>query len=57
MSKKKVKQLKKIKKEELKEKKRPKLNIYPETKRGVIAIVLFTLAIIFILSFQNAGGF
>ena len=56
MSKKNIKQLKKLKKEELKEKKRPKLNIHPETKRGVIAIILFTLAIIFILSFQNAGG-
>jgi S-DNA-T family DNA segregation ATPase FtsK/SpoIIIE len=56
MSKNKIKQLKKLKKEELKEKKRFKLNIHPETKRGVIAIILFTLAIIFILSFQNAGG-
>jgi len=56
MSKKKIKQLKRFKKEELKEKKRPKLNIHPETKRGVIVIILFTLAIIFILSFQNAGG-
>jgi S-DNA-T family DNA segregation ATPase FtsK/SpoIIIE len=56
MLKKKVKQLKKFKKEDPKEKKRPRLNIHPETKRGVIAIILFTLAIIFILSFQNAGG-
>jgi S-DNA-T family DNA segregation ATPase FtsK/SpoIIIE len=56
MLKKKIKQLKKLKKEELKEKKRPRLNIHPETKRGVIVIILFTLAIIFILSFQNAGG-
>jgi len=36
--------------------KKPKLNIHPETKRGVIAVVLFTLAVIFILSFQEAGG-
>ncbi len=36
--------------------KKPKLNIHPETKRGVIAIILFTLAVIFILSFQGAGG-
>lgn len=56
MSKKKIKQLKKLRKEELKEKKKPKLNINPETKRGVIVIILFTLTVIFILSFQNAGG-
>jgi S-DNA-T family DNA segregation ATPase FtsK/SpoIIIE len=56
MLKKKIKQLKKIKKEELKEKKRFRLNIHPETKRGVIVIILFTLAVIFILSFQSAGG-
>ena len=43
-----------IKKDSLK--KKPKLNIFPETKRGIVAIILFTLAIIFILSFQNAGG-
>jgi len=36
--------------------KRPKLNIFPETKRGVISIILFALAVIFILSFQGAGG-
>ncbi len=36
--------------------KRPKLNIFPETKRGVISIILFALAIIFILSFQGVGG-
>ncbi|MDP2934371.1 MAG: DNA translocase FtsK 4TM domain-containing protein [bacterium] len=56
MSKKKIKQLKKFKKEDVKEKKKPKLNIHPETKRGVIVIIFFTLAVIFILSFQNAGG-
>jgi len=36
--------------------KRPKLNIFPETKRGVISIILFALAVIFILSFQGVGG-
>ena len=49
------KKLKHFKEEEVKEKK-PKLNINPETKRGVVAVILFTLAIIFILSFQNIGG-
>lgn len=47
------------KKSRLREKekeKKPKLNIHPETKRGVIAIILFTLAVLFILSFQGAGG-
>jgi len=32
------------------------LNINPETKRGVIVVVLFAIAIIFILSFQGVGG-
>lgn len=32
------------------------MNINPETKHGVIVIVLFTLAIVFILSFQSVGG-
>jgi len=36
--------------------KKPKLNIHPETKRGVVTILLFTVAILFILSFQGAGG-
>jgi S-DNA-T family DNA segregation ATPase FtsK/SpoIIIE len=40
---------------ELKEKK-PKLNIHPETKRGVICIILFALGVLFVLSFQGAGG-
>jgi len=48
---------KKIKKYEDKEKKKPKLNIHPETKRGVAVVILITLAIIFILSFQGIGGF
>jgi len=47
---------KKIRRQGLDEKRRPKLNIHPETKRGVIVVILFALAIIFILSFQNAGG-
>jgi len=47
---------KKIKKEDPDEKRKPKLNIHPETKRGVIVVILFALAVIFILSFQNAGG-
>lgn len=49
------KKLKRYKEKEGKEKK-PKLNIHPETKRGVVAIILFTLAIVFILSFQDIGG-
>jgi S-DNA-T family DNA segregation ATPase FtsK/SpoIIIE len=36
--------------------KKPKLNIHPETKRGVVTILLFTVAILFILSFQGVGG-
>jgi len=45
------------KKSKIKEKeKKPRLNILPETKRGVISIILFTLAVIFILGFQGAGG-
>ncbi|MFZ5559426.1 MAG: DNA translocase FtsK 4TM domain-containing protein [Patescibacteria group bacterium] len=60
MSKKEKKKIKKLKRElrrlkETKEKK-PKLTILPETKRGVVAVILFTLAIIFILSFQDVGG-
>jgi len=62
MSKKEKKKIKKLKKKlkhykekEAKERK-PKLNIHPETKRGVAAVILFTLVIIFILSFQEAGG-
>src|SRR4030042_1080641 len=62
MSKKERKKIKKLKKKlrgykekELKEKK-PKLNINPETRRGVVAVVLFTLAISLILSFQGVGG-
>jgi len=55
MSKKKNQINKKIKKEEKPEKK-SKLNIHPETKHGVIVIVLFTLAVLFILSFNKAGG-
>ena len=58
MDKKQLKRLKKkIKKYEDKEKKKPKLNIHPETKRGVAAVILFTVAVIFILSFQGVGGF
>lgn len=48
---KRVKELERERKE-----KRPKLNIHPETKRGVVTILLFTVAILFILSFQNVGG-
>jgi len=47
---------KKTRKEKTIEEKKPKLNIHPETKRGVIAIILFTLAVISILSFQGVGG-
>lgn len=58
MNKKKLKKLKKkIRKYEDKEKKKPKLDIHPETKRGVAAVILFTLAVIFVLSFQGVGGF
>jgi len=32
------------------------LNINPETKHGVIVVVLFTLAVIFVLSFESASG-
>ena len=46
---------KKNKKEFVKEKKKY-LNINDETKRGVIVVLLFTLAVIFVLSFQSAGG-
>ena len=36
--------------------KRKLININEETKHGVIAIILFALAMIFILSFQETGG-
>ena len=39
-----------------KKEKKKLLNINDETKRGVIVVLLFTLAIIFVLSFQSAGG-
>ena len=48
---------KKTKKKEEPKEKRVYLNIHPETKRGVIIILLFALAVFFILSFQGAGGF
>lgn len=32
------------------------MNINPETKHGVIVVVLFTLAVIFVLSFESASG-
>ncbi|MCX6730104.1 MAG: DNA translocase FtsK, partial [Candidatus Portnoybacteria bacterium] len=51
MSKKKKKKLREEKKE-----KKKYLNINDETKRGVIVVLLFTLAIIFVLSFQSASG-
>ena len=39
-----------------KKKKKPILNIHPETKRGVMVIVLFVVGVLFILSFQGVGG-
>ena len=39
-----------------KKEKKPKLNIHPETKRGVITVILFAIAVLFVLSFQGAGG-
>ncbi|MFH1308748.1 MAG: DNA translocase FtsK 4TM domain-containing protein [Patescibacteria group bacterium] len=42
----------KIKKKE----KKPRLNIHPETKRGIIVIVFFAIAVLFILSFQGVSG-
>jgi S-DNA-T family DNA segregation ATPase FtsK/SpoIIIE len=45
----------KTKKKEVK-KKKPKLNIHPETKRGIITVILFAIAVIFVLSFQGVGG-
>jgi len=45
---------KKFRKERREQKKL--FNINEETKHGVIAIIFFTLAVIFILSFNNAGG-
>jgi len=53
--KKEIKDKRKRKEKEIVDKK-PKLNIHPETKRGVITIILFAIAILFILSFQGAGG-
>jgi len=53
--KKEIKDKRKRKEKEIVEKK-PKLNIHPETKRGVITIILFAIAILFILSFQGIGG-
>ncbi|MFH1129318.1 MAG: DNA translocase FtsK 4TM domain-containing protein [Patescibacteria group bacterium] len=50
---------KKKKKKDSKPEKREKkkyLNINDETKRGVIVVLLFTLAVIFVLSFQSASG-
>lgn len=38
------------------EEKKVYLNIHPETKRGVVIIILFALTVIFILSFQGVGG-
>ncbi|MBU4284722.1 DNA translocase FtsK [Patescibacteria group bacterium] len=43
-------------KKEYREKKKVYLNINPETKHGVIVVVLFTLAVIFVLSFESASG-
>lgn len=43
-------------KKEFKKEKKKLLNINDETKRGVIVVLLFTLAIIFVLSFQSASG-
>ncbi|HUT96073.1 MAG TPA: DNA translocase FtsK 4TM domain-containing protein [Candidatus Paceibacterota bacterium] len=43
-------------KKEYREKKKVYLNISPETKHGVIVVVLFTLAVLFVLSFQSASG-
>jgi S-DNA-T family DNA segregation ATPase FtsK/SpoIIIE len=45
-----------VRSESEEKKKKPKLNIYSETKRGVIAVILFTIAVIFILSFQGTAG-
>ena len=42
--------------QEKKERKKPKLNILPETKRGVVTIILFAIAVLFILSYQGTGG-
>jgi S-DNA-T family DNA segregation ATPase FtsK/SpoIIIE len=39
-----------------KQEKKKYLNINDETKRGVIVVLLFTLAVIFVLSFQSASG-
>ncbi|MBD3282451.1 MAG: hypothetical protein GF387_02470, partial [Candidatus Portnoybacteria bacterium] len=48
---------KKKKKEKDKKEKKVYLNIHPETKRGVVTILFFTIAVLFILSFQGSGGF
>jgi len=45
-----------VRSETREKRKKPLLNIYSETKRGVIAVILFTLAIIFILGFQGTAG-
>ncbi len=55
MKKKKTKRLENTRKDGL-IRKRPRLNIYPETKRSIVAIILFTFSIIFILSFNKTGG-
>jgi S-DNA-T family DNA segregation ATPase FtsK/SpoIIIE len=41
---------------DFKREKKVYLNISPETKHGVIVVVLFALAVIFVLSFQSASG-
>ena len=59
MTRKKLTKMKKRIKElerEKKERKKSKLNIFPETKRGAMTIILFAIAILFILSFQGTGG-
>jgi len=47
---------KKKHKKDFKPEKKKYLNINDETKHGVIVVVLFTLAVIFLLSFWSAGG-
>jgi len=37
-------------------KKKPILNVHPETKRGVMVIILFLIGVLFIFSFQGVGG-
>ena len=36
-------------------KKKPILNVHPETKRGVMVIILFLIGVLFIFSFQGVG--